>query len=65
MAAHEGELAAWKQRFRAAALRQIGERERALAAWQARLEAQRGELAGARADMEARAPPPGGGRQAV
>jgi len=61
VAAHEDELAAWKQRFCAEALRQIGERERALSEWQARLEAQRGELASARADMEARAPPPGEG----
>ena len=52
--AHEDELAAWKQRFKAEALRQINERERALSEWQAHLEAQGSELTRLRSDTEAR-----------
>lgn len=51
--AHEDELAAWKQRFKAEALRQIGERERALSEWQAQLEAQGADLTRLRSDTEA------------
>lgn len=51
--AHEDELAAWKQRFKAEALRQIGERERALSEWQAQLEAQGAELKRMRSETEA------------
>ena len=54
--AHEDELAAWKQRFKAEALRQIGERERALSQWQAQLEAQHAESARLRSDAEAPLP---------
>ena len=52
--AHEEDLAAWKQQFKAEALRQIGERERSLAGWQAQLEAKSAELAALQADMEVR-----------
>lgn len=52
--AHEEDLAAWKQQFKAEALRQIGERERWLAGWQAQLEAKSAELVALQADMEVR-----------
>ena len=36
LAEHEESLEAWKRQFKAQALRQIGDRERTLADWQAR-----------------------------
>ena len=50
--AHEQSLEEWKQRFKAEALRQIGEREAALNDWQAKLEAKRVELEELQQSME-------------
>ena len=44
LAAHEEQLEEWKKRFKAEALRKIGERETTLADWQAQLEGSRSEL---------------------
>jgi hypothetical protein len=44
LAEHEESLEAWKQRFKAEALRQISEREAALADWQSKLESKRADL---------------------
>ncbi len=54
LAAHEEQLEEWKKRFKAEALRQIGERERALADWQAQLDAKRADLEDLKKNMEAR-----------
>ena len=41
---HEEQLEAWKQKFKAEALRQISEREKALSDWQAKLDRKRADL---------------------
>lgn len=41
---HEEQLEAWKQKFKAEALRQIGEREKTLADWQAKLDRKKTDL---------------------
>lgn len=50
--AHEEQLEEWKKRFKAEALRQISEREKALADWQAQLEGSRAELEHLKENME-------------
>ena len=52
LAAHEEQLEEWKKRFKAEALRQISEREKALADWQAQLEGSRAELEHLKENME-------------
>ncbi len=54
LTAHEEQLEEWKKRFKAEALRQIGERERALSDWQAQLEAKRADLEDLKRNMEVR-----------
>ena len=49
---HEEQLEAWKQKFKAEALRQIGERERMLSDWQAKLEKKKTELDELQRSME-------------
>ncbi len=44
LADHEEQLEAWKQKFKAEALRQISEREKALSDWQAKLDRKKGDL---------------------
>ncbi len=52
LTAHEEQLEEWKKRFKAEALRQIGERERALSEWQAQLDAKRADLEDLKRNME-------------
>ena len=52
LAEHEEQLGDWKARFKAEALRQIGQREAALTQWQAQLEAKRAELEDLKKGME-------------
>ena len=54
LAAHEEELEEWKKRFKAEALRKIGERERTLADWQVQLEGSRSELEHLKENVEVR-----------
>lgn len=54
LTAHEEQLEEWKKRFKAEALRQIGERERALSEWQAQLDAKRADLEDLKRNMEVR-----------
>ena len=54
LAAHEEQLEEWKTRFKAEALRKIGEREKALADWQAQLEGSRSELEHLKESVEVR-----------
>ena len=54
LAAHEEQLEEWKKRFKAEALRQISEREKALAEWQGQLEGSRAELEHLKESMEVR-----------
>ena len=49
---HEEQLEAWKQKFKAEALRQIGEREKTLADWQAKLDRKKSDLEEAQRSME-------------
>lgn len=49
---HEEQLEAWKQKFKAEALRQIGEREKTLADWQAKLDRKRTDLEEVQRSME-------------
>ena len=49
---HEEQLEDWKKRFKSEALRQISEREKALADWQAQLEGSRAELEHLKENME-------------
>ena len=49
---HEEQLEAWKQKFKAEALRQIGEREKTLADWQAKLDRKKTDLEEAQRSME-------------
>ena len=51
---HEDSLDAWKQHFRAEALRQIGEREDGLNEWQATLSRRQQELEDMQLSMEVR-----------
>lgn len=44
LADHEEQLEAWKQKFKAEALRQISEREKALSDWQAKLDRKKTDL---------------------
>ncbi len=44
LADHEEQLEAWKQKFKAEALRQISEREKALSDWQAKLDRKKSDL---------------------
>lgn len=53
LAAHKEQLEEWKKRFKAEALRQIGDREKALTEWQAQLEGSRAELEHLKDSMEA------------
>ncbi len=52
LAAHEEQLEDWKKRFKAEALRQISEREKALTEWQGQLEGSRAELEHLKENME-------------
>ena len=52
LAAHEEQLEEWKKRFKAEALRQISEREKALTEWQGQLEGSRAELEHLKENME-------------
>ena len=52
MAEHEEQLEAWKQKFKAEALRQISERERMLSDWQSKLEKKKTELDELQRSME-------------
>ena len=52
LAAHEEQLEEWKKRFKAEALRQINEREKALTEWQGQLESSRAELEHLKENME-------------
>ena len=52
LAAHEEQLEEWKKRFKAEALRQISEREKALTEWQGQLESSRAELEHLKENME-------------
>ena len=52
LAAHEESLDAWKRQFKEQALKQIGDRRRALADWQAKLETQDADIAEHRAVFE-------------
>lgn len=52
MAMHEEQLEEWKSRFKAEALRQIGEREKMLADWQQQLDAKRADLDALKKNME-------------
>jgi len=52
LAEHEESLDAWKRQFKEQAMQQIGDRKRALADWQARLEAHDGDVADRRAGFE-------------
>lgn len=54
LAAHEEQLEEWKKRFKAEALRKIGEREKTLADWQAQLEGSRSELEHLKESVEVR-----------
>ena len=54
LAAHEEQLEEWKKRFKAEALRKIGEREKTLADWQAQLEGSRSELEHLKENVEVR-----------
>ena len=67
LAEHEESLDAWKRQFKEQAMQQIGDRRRALADWQARLEAHDADLAERRASFEVghrqRCFPHGSGRQ--
>ena len=54
LAAHEEQLEDWKKRFKAEALRQISEREKALTEWQGQLEGSRTELEHLKENMEVR-----------
>ena len=49
---HEEQLEAWKQKFKAEALRQIGEREKALTDWQAKLDRKKTDLEEVQRSME-------------
>lgn len=49
---HEEQLEAWKQKFKAEALRQIGEREKTLADWQAKLDRKKTDLEELQRSME-------------
>ena len=51
---HEEQLEAWKQKFKAEALRQIGEREKALSDWQSKLDRKKNELEELQRSMEVR-----------
>lgn len=51
---HEESLEVWKRQFKAQALRQIGERERTLAEWQAKLDARDTELTAEKSVAEVR-----------
>lgn len=51
---HEEQLEAWKQKFKAEALRQIGEREKSLADWQAKLDRKKVDLEEVQRSMEVR-----------
>ena len=52
LAEHEESLDAWKRQFKEQATKQIGDRERALADWQAKLEAHDADLAERRTTFE-------------
>ena len=54
LAEHEEQLEAWKQKFKAEALRQIGEREKTLADWQAKLDRKKTDLEEMQRSMEVR-----------
>ena len=49
---HEEELEAWKQKFKAEALRQIAEREKTLADWQTKLDRKKVDLEELQRSME-------------
>ena len=49
---HEEQLEAWKQKFKAEALRQIGEREKALSDWQSKLDRKKNDLEEVQRSME-------------
>ena len=49
---HEKQLEAWKQKFKAEALRQIGEREKALSDWQSKLDRKKNDLEEVQRSME-------------
>lgn len=51
---HEEQLEAWKQKFKAEALRQISEREKALSDWQAKLDRKRADLEELQRSVEVR-----------
>ena len=51
---HEEQLEAWKQKFKAEALRQIGEREKALSDWQGKLDRKNNDLEEVQRSMEVR-----------
>ncbi len=52
LAEHEESLDAWKRQFKEQATKQIGDRERALADWQTKLEAHAADLAERRTTFE-------------
>ena len=49
---HDEQLDAWKQKFKAEALRQIGEREKALSDWQSKLDRKKNDLEEVQRSME-------------
>ena len=49
---HEEQLEAWKQKFKAEALREIGEREKALSDWQSKLDRKKSDLEEVQRSME-------------
>ena len=54
LADHEEQLEAWKQKFKAEALRQISEREKALSDWQAKLDRKKTDLEELQRSVEVR-----------
>ncbi len=56
MTDHEEQLEAWKQKFKAEALRQISEREKALSDWQAKLDRKKIDLEDLQRSVEVRQP---------
>jgi len=56
LADHEEQLEAWKQKFKAEALRQISEREKALSDWQAKLDRKKTDLEELQRSVEVKHP---------
>ena len=56
LADHEEQLETWKQKFKAEALRQISEREKALSDWQAKLDRKKTDLEELQRSVEVKHP---------